>query len=233
MLSVLKRIEERQAAYSQAPFFAFLRDPDVDVRRRLAFAPHVAHFVLTFADLCSFVLPQEPPVDGYQELVNANCREDKGHWRWFLFDLEQLGQDPALRYSESVRMIWSDATVRTRTLSYQLCHLGLASDSLGKLVLVHCIEGAFKATVKDLEPAAREFVALTGKQLHYLGMRHSEAEESHTLEDSGIRRSIEEIRLTPEDVQRFNAMVDGTFVLFKAFTDEMLELARSAKLAQV
>ena len=66
MLSVLKRIEEQQVAYAKAPFFAFLRDRNVDVRERLAFAPHVAHFVLTFADLCEFVLPQQPPADRYQ-----------------------------------------------------------------------------------------------------------------------------------------------------------------------
>ena len=58
---------------------------------------------------------------------------------------------------------------------------------------MHCIEGAFKATVKDVEPAAEEFVAASGKPLHYLGMRHAEAEDSHTLEDASVRRSVEGI----------------------------------------
>jgi hypothetical protein len=231
VLSVLKRIEEQQAAYVKAPFFAFLRDRSIDVRQRMGFAPHVAHFVLTFADLCSLLLPQNPPVDRYQELVNANCREDQGHWRWFLSDLEQLGRNPQMSYSDAVRLIWSDATVRTRRLSYHLAHLALASDSLGKLVLVHCIEGAFQATAKDLEPTAQEFVATYGKPLNYHGMRHAEAEESHTLEDATIRRSVESIPLSPEQTERFCAMVDQSFALFKAFTDEMLDLSRQASIA--
>ncbi len=228
MKTVLERLEQRQAEYAKAPFFAFLRETSVDPRHRLAFAPHVAHFVLTFGDLCSFVLPEEPPRDRYQELVNANCREDDGHWRWFLTDLAQLNQDSQGPFSDAVRLIWSDATVRTRRLSYQLCHLALGADSLGKLVLVHCIEGAFKMTVRDLESTAREFSALTGKPLYYLGARHSDAEASHTIEEVGVRQSLQDIVLAPEAQRAFCAMVDETFVLFQAFTDEMLELAQAA-----
>ena len=227
MREVLKRIAERQVEYAGGPFLAFLRDKSIDVRQRLGFAPHVAHYVLTFADLCLLVLPQEPPSDRYQELVNANCREDKTHWQWFLSDLAQLERDPAVPFSEGVRMIWGDATRRTRRLSYHLVQHGGAGDSLTRLVLVHIIEGAFQATVKDLEPVAHEFMAATGRRLQYLGLRHSEAEESHTLEDPAVRRFIEEIPLSPEDEQRFCKLVDESFVLFRAFSDEMHDLARA------
>jgi hypothetical protein len=212
----------------QAPFFAFLRDPSIDVRRRLAFAPHVTHFVLTFADLCTLVLPREPASDRYQELVNANCLEDRGHWRWFLSDLQELGTDSLARFSDSVKLIWSDATVRTRKLSYHLIQLGGAEDSLGRLVLVHCIEGAFKTTVRNLEPVAREFVELSGRRLNYLGAQHAEAEQSHTLEDPAVQRSMEEILLTPQSAAKLCALVDDSFAFFRAFADEMRDLAIAA-----
>lgn len=227
MREVLQRIEQQRADYMRAPFFEFLRDARVEARHRLGFAPQVAHFVLTFADLCVLVLPQNPPVDRYQELVNANCMEDKGHWRWFLTDLAQLGRDESMPFSDAIRSIWSDATIRTRRLSYHLAHWGYASDSLGKLVLVHCIEGAFKATVKDLEPVALEFIAKTGKQLHYLGVRHAEAEESHTIEDRAVREFIENIPMTAEATARYCKMVDDAFALFRGFADEMLDMART------
>jgi len=227
---VLKRIQDQQAEYAKGAFLAFLRDTNVDVRQRLAFAPHVAHYVLTFADLCTMVLPEEPPSDRYQELVNANCFEDKQHWQWFLADLGRLDQDPELPFSDAVRLIWSDATLRTRRLSYHLVHLGLAESSLGRLVLVHIIEGAFAVTVKDLGPAAREFVSRTGKPLQYLGQSHSEAESSHTIEESAVRRAIEEIQLSAEQVQRYCKMVDECFALFRGFSDEMYDLARSTQL---
>lgn len=227
MREVLKRIEERQVDYAQGPFLAFLKDKNIDVKQRLSFAPHVAHFVLTFADLCSLVLPQHPPSDRYQELVNANSFEDKTHWQWFLSDLAQLGRDQPIPFSEAVKIIWGQQTLRTRRLSYHLVHLGSAEGSLGRLVLVHIIEGAFQATVKHLEPAAVEFMNVTGKRLAYLGMRHSEAEESHTLEAPEVRRSIEEIELSSETRARFCKMVDDSFALFRAFSDEMYDLARA------
>jgi DMATS type aromatic prenyltransferase len=226
------RLEQRMLEYKASPFLRFLRDPNVDARQKLRFAPHVAHFVLTFGDLCSLVLPEHPARDLYQELVNANAAEDKEHWRWFLTDLAELEQDPMLRFSDAIRTIWSERTRRTRKLSYHLCHLGLASDSLGRLMLVHCIEGAFKATVFDLDAASKQFGELTGKQLNYLGRSHSESEASHTLENPEIRRRLEGVSL-PSDVYRKHCdMIDRSFQLFADFAEEMLELALTPPVLQ-
>jgi hypothetical protein len=227
MQRLLERLDERAAEYAAAPFLTFLRDPTVDPKRKLAFAPHVAHFVLTFGDLCTHILPEDPPSDPWQALVNANCREDDGHWRWYLRDLATLSYDAPVPYGDAIRTIWSDSTVRTRMLSYHLCHLALGADSIGKLMLVHCIEGAFKATVRDLQSAADQFLAATGEKLHYLGARHADAEESHTIERTDVRASIDTIQLEPEVYAALSAMVDRTFQLFRDFADEMLSLAEA------
>ncbi len=221
------RIEQRKAEYRAAPFLRYLRDPNVDAREKFRFAPHVAHFVFTFADLCSLVLPEHPPRDFFQELVNANVTEETEHWGWFLADLSELEQDPTLRYSDALRAIWSDRTRRTRTLSYQLCHLGLAADSLGRLVLVHCVEGAFQATVADLGAASKQFTERTGIRLRYLGRDHSESEESHTLENPELHRRLERVELPADAFRRLCDVVDRSFQLFADFADEMLELAQS------
>jgi hypothetical protein len=221
------RIEQRMVEYQDSPFLRFLRDPQVDTRRKFQFAPHVAHFVFSFADLCTLVLPEYPARDFFQELVNANAKEETEHWRWFLADLAELEQDPTLHYSEALRAIWSDRTRRTRTLSYQLGHLGLAADSLGRLVLVHCIEGAFQATVGDLQAVAKQFAALTGTRLRYLGRTHSESEENHTLEDPEIRRRLDATEVPLDAYRRLCDMVDRSFQLFADFADEMLDLALS------
>lgn len=230
MREVMHRIEGRVAQYAQSPFFEFLRDPTVEPRRKLAFAPRVSHYVLTFADLCALILPEDPPRDGYQALVNANAAEDAGHWEWFLSDLGTLGQDPELRYSDAVRTLWSDATVRTRRLSYYLCHYGIAADPIGKLALVHCFEEAFKVTIAEIRPVASEFAALTGRPLKFLGGVHVEAEDAHTLEQPGMSQQVESIELTPEVRAAHFRMVDTCFELFTAFAAEMLDLARSAPL---
>jgi hypothetical protein len=229
MRRVLERIAACQADYVQAPFFAFLRDTKLAPEARLAFAPHVAHFVLTFADLCRFVLPSEPPADRYQALVNANCREDAEHWRWFLSDLAELGYDAPRPFSEAVQLIWSDSTERTRALSYYLVSRAATADSLGRLALVHCIEGAFKVTVTDLALAARELAARTGKRLDYLGGEHEEAEQSHTLGGASEKRFVDSIALSDERAASLCVMVDEAFARFRAFADEMQDLALAAK----
>jgi hypothetical protein len=222
----MQQLETRMAEYAKTPFFTFLRDPEIDPRQKLAFAPHVAHFVLTFRDLYSIVLKEEPPSDEIQELVNANAREDEVHWRWFLSDLATLDLDPQVRFSDAIRLIWSPATVRSRTLSYHLCRLGLGADSIAKLVLIHCIEGAFQASATSFEPVAKTFTALTGKPLVYLGAHHSEAEASHTLEEPAVRRKVLAIELDETVADQMRAMVDECFALFTAFADEVLDLAR-------
>lgn len=227
MRRLLKRIEERRGEYAQGRFFAFLRNRGIDIEERLGFAPHVAHFVMTFADLCTFVLPQEPTTDEVQALVNANCREDREHWQWYLSDLDLLGRHPSHRFGDAVRVIWNHSTTRTRRLSYELIHQGLGANAMGRLALICCIEGAFKTTVQDLEPAAQEFIARSGKQLRYLGNRHAEAEYGHTLENEEVRRHIERIELDAEALHRWSRMVDDVFARFRGFTDEMHDLARS------
>jgi hypothetical protein len=222
-MSVLDR---RTKEFESAPLFEFLRDKSIDPGKRLAFAPSVAHFVMTFADLYAFVLKDEPPRDKYQELVNAHTREDENHWRWFLDDLEKLGKDPRVTFTDALRFVWSERTIKTRMLSYQMCRLGLGADSIQRLVLVHCIEAAGKVTVRYVASAGVEYGALTGKKLVYLGQHHSDTEGDHTIEDADVHRSIEGIPLDAARAERLSAMVNEAFDYFSAFADDMLVSAK-------
>lgn len=233
MRRILEQIDANMVEYRKAPFLAHLRDPTVDPQAKLVFAPHVAHFVLTFGDLCRFILPATPAKDRYQELVNANCVEDQDHWRWFLTDLAELGLDPRLPLSRAISLVWGERNVRTRILSYNLCHFALGADSITRLVLVHCIEGAFKATVEDLAIASRTYTAETGKPLRYLGARHSDAESSHTLEQQAVRSLIREVALSDVSYEYCRTMVKQTFSLFSAFAEELLDLAVNPPQASV
>ncbi|NUP06100.1 MAG: hypothetical protein HOW73_08580 [Polyangiaceae bacterium] len=228
MRHVIERLSARMGEFAQSPFLSFLRDPTIDPADKFSFAPHVAHFVLTFGDLCRYVLPEQPPADEFQALVNANAAEDQDHWRWFLSDLSLLGRDPQLAYSQAIGTVWSTANVRTRLLSYHLCHMALGADSIGKLVLVDSIEGAFKVTAESLEQVARDFGARTGKRLHYLGARHADAENGHTLGRTDVRERLERLELRDDQRNPLFAIVDESFSLFRGFADEMLALANGA-----
>jgi hypothetical protein len=229
MQRVMNEIEQRTAAFATAKLFDFLRDTTIDPRERLAFAPSVAHFVMSFADLYTLVLRDEPAQDAYQELVNAHTHEDSNHWRWFLADLQKLGHEPTTSLGEVLKLLWGDATVKMRMLSYHMCKLGMGADSLRKLVLVHCIEATGKVTIEHVSRAGREFSALTGKSLVYFGPHHFDTESDHTLEDGDVHARLAAVVLDDARAQELTALVEESFAHFTAFVDELLVIATSER----
>ena len=230
MKLVIDRIEERTLEFSRAPLFSFLRDKSIQPGKRLAFVPSIAHFVMSFADLYSFVLQVEPPSDEYQALVNAHAREDANHWRWFLDDMEKLGVDERVRFSDALRFIWSDDTVRTRALTYQMCRLGYGASSLEKLVLVHVIESAGKVTVDAVSAVGTEYSKQTGKKLVYLGHHHLATESDHTIEDADVHRGITAIPVPADQRPGLLSLVDEGFAAFTDFADDMLAMAQAERI---
>jgi hypothetical protein len=229
MKIVMDRLAERTREFSQSPLFGFLRDETIAPRKRLAFVPSVAHFVMSFADLYAFVLQVTPPSDQYQELVNAHAREDENHWRWFLDDMEKLGFDERVRFSDALRFIWSDATVKTRALTYKMCRLGYGASSLEKLVLVHVIEAAGKVTVDAVSAVGTEYAKQTGKKLVYLGHHHLATESDHTIEDADVHRGIAAIQVPAAQHTDLLSLVDQGFAAFTDFTSDMLAMAQAER----
>lgn len=220
MRRVMRVLEKRTQELAQIPFFKFLRDTSIEPQQRLAMAPCVAHFVMTFADLY-VLLREDPPRDKLQELVNAHTREDGDHWQWFLKDLDKLGLDPQLPFSDALRFIFSKDLFKQRLMSYRMFHLGLGADSLRKLVLVQCIEATGKVSLEHVCEVGRQFQEATGKRLVYLGPHHFDSEADHTLEEDSVHQMLETIELSSERVQEFTALVNECFDLFTDFHAEL------------
>lgn len=229
MKAVIERLEQKTLEFARLPLFEFLRDGRVDPRKRLSFAPSVAHFVMSFADLYSFVLQAHPATDEYQKLVNAHAQEDAEHWRWFLDDLEKLGFDETVRFTDALRFVWSKPTENTRALTYKMCQLGCGKSSLEKLVLVHVIEAAGKVTVDGVSAVGTEYWKQTGKKLVYLGPHHLATESDHTLEDADVHRGIEAIVVSNEQLPTLLAIVDEGFAAFTSFAADMLQSAQNER----
>lgn len=225
MQRVLDRIAARTAEYARGAFFAFLADEALEPRRKLAFAPYSTHFVMTFADLSAFVFRREPARDRYQEIVNATSREDEGHWRWFLKDLDALGYDRRIPYSETVEMIWSEHSARLRKLSYRLCGLAQGGDSLDRLVLLWCMEESFRASIGAVLPHAMAFSAQSGRALAFFGPGHSDAEEAHPIHEGDVRAELADVALPDEKTAALCAMIDEVFVLLAGFAGDLLALS--------
>lgn len=229
MRHLLEVIEKKTNEFAELPLYAFMRDTSIEPQRRLSFVPALAHFVMSFADLYGLVFREEPPKDKFQEIVNAHTYEDGGHWKWFLADLEKLGHDPKLSFSDALKFIWSDATAQMRMLSYHMCHLGLGADSLHKLVLVQCIEATGKVSLKHSAMVAKDLAAASRKPLVYFGTHHLDTESSHTLEDAEVHKMLAEIKLDPELSRELMSLIDKSFVVFTAFANELLAFAMSGR----
>jgi len=229
MKAILEYIDAKTRAYEKLALFSFMRDERIDVRERLGFIPCLAHFVMSFSDIYTHVLRNEPTTDPFQELVNAHTHEDAGHWKWFLADLTTIGEDPTQRFSDSLRFVWSEKTVKSRMLAYEMARLGLGASSIEKLVLVHCIEAVGAVSLAAAAPLGRELGQRVGKPLVYFGPHHIETESNHTLEDDTVRAKLESVVI--EDAQRpkLTGIVDQAFAAFVEFSDELLRFAEGRR----
>jgi hypothetical protein len=226
MHHVLQLIDKKTREFAEEPLYAFMRDTRIDPRRRLAFVPALAHFVMTFADLYGLILREEPARDRYQEIVNAHTYEDGGHWKWFLADLEKLGEDPRISFSDALRFVWGEDTARTRLLSYHMCRLAIGADSLHKLVLVQCIEATGSVSLRHAAAVAAELAERTGKKLVYFGAHHFDTEGEHTLEQDDVRASLAAVELGADVERDLSVLVERSFALFADFAADLLAIAQ-------
>ena len=227
MLRILKVIQEEASEFAKAPLFQFLQDRQIAPLQRLSFAPSIAHFVVSFGDMCRLVLFETPARDIYQELVNQHAGEDATHWRWFLSDLGKLGFDPTVPFSEALRFIWSDATVKTRMLTYHLCRLALGASPLRKLALIYVSEAVSNIATAHVVAVGNELAGKTGSTFEAFGEKHREAEDSHTLWTGETRRALEATELDRASSEELTQMVHEAFGYFRDFIDEAHAIARA------
>lgn len=177
--------------------------------------------------MCHFFLRDVSTNDRYAELANTNLIEEADHWKWFLADLTTLGLDPTLTLTQALRFIWSDATRKTRLLTYELCKLSANLNSLEKLVLILVIEAAGKVALEVSTPVGREASAKLGRNLVYFGGLHLESEEGHTLAEGGVRRALAEVNLDAESRHRAISLVNTVYALFDGQLEDAMDFARA------
>jgi hypothetical protein len=224
MKPVLQHIFRLKREYASLPFFDHLRDSRLPARDRLGFLPCMAPFILSFGDLNRYVLRQEPSTDPYQRIINAHTYEDDHHWPWYLEDFVKLGHDrPGLTASETLRFLWSDATIQSRMLSHRLAHLIWNAEPVVRLAVIEAIEETGEVLFSLTTKLAATVQAETGVELRYCGEFHAQLESGHAMNSDHA-----ELALVPLNRdQRMDAMarVDQVFDLFSNWTHELLRYA--------
>lgn len=225
MKRILQHIDGCAGELAKHAMFELLRDDSVEPLERLGFAPAVAHFIMSYADLCRFFLQDAAPSDRFAELANINLVEESEHYRWFLADLTALGLDAELPFTSTLRFLWGDSTRKTRILTYEFCKLSATMTSLEKLVLILVIEAAGKVALDVSTPVGRRAAEKLGRKLPYFGGQHLESEEGHTLAEGSVRGALSEVTLDAAAHARATALVDKLFALFVGQLDDAVAFA--------
>ncbi|VEP12342.1 conserved hypothetical protein [Hyella patelloides LEGE 07179] len=226
MKDILLLIEEKQRVYSQSPLFEFMQDESIYPAKRLAFAPCAAPFIMSFADLCKYVLRQEPTNDAIQAILNQHTYEDDSHWQWFLEDIEKLGFNCSLPLNDSLRFVWGEETKASRLLTYQLYTYIAQSEPIEKLVVLEAMEAASDIFMSFTKPITNQLQSITNQEYSYFGDRHFEAENNHNAHSHDVNKFIESIYISEKTRQKSVYLVDQVFELFTKWNHRLLTYAQ-------
>lgn len=226
MKPVLKHIFRLKRTYAELPFFDFLRDESLTPRERLAFFPCMSSFILSFGDLNRLVLREEPTDDPHLKMINAHTYEDDHHWPWYLEDFTKLGHDASkMAPGDTLRFLYSDATIQNRLLSLRLAHLIWGAKPIVRLAIIEAIEETGNVLFALTSKIAKQYEAETGVELRYCGEFHFNLESGHAMNND--HAELAEMEL--DDALRADALerVDQVFTWFTDWTHELLAYARA------
>jgi hypothetical protein len=226
MKEVLALIEQKKQNFAKSGLFEFMRDKSIDPRQRLAFAPCIAHFAMSFGELNKYVLREEPTNDPLQEIVNNHTYEDDHHWLWFLEDLETLGINESLKFSDALKFIWNEQTKASRFVTYQMFRYAYEASPIAKLVIVEVIEATGSVVLSATTSVAEELRPIAKKELVYFGCSHLAVEKGHTTGAPDVEQSINNIQLTIESRQEAFEIVENLFEVSTKQIDELLVFAK-------
>ena len=227
MEEVLALIEKKKQEFAKSGLFEFMRDKSIDPRQRLAFAPCIAPFAMSFGEFNKYVFREEPTNDPLQAIVNKHSYEDDHHWLWFLEDLETLGINGTLKFSDALSFLWSEQTKASRLVTYQIFRYASGASPIAKLAILEVIEATGNVFFSAAAPIAEELRTITQKEFLYFGCFHLEVENNHSKDLPEQRRLIENIQLTIESHQEAFDIVENLFEDFTKLTHELLVYAKT------
>lgn len=227
MEEVLALIEKKKQEFAKSELFEFMRDKSIDPRQRLAFAPCMAPFVMSFGEFNKYVFREEPTNHPIQEIVNNHTYEDDHHWLWFLKDLETLGINRYVKFSDALNFLWNEETKGSRLVSHQIFRSAFRASPITKLAILEVTEATGNVFFSTAAPIAQELRTITQKEFLYFGGFHLAVETGHTRGTPEVDQLIKNIQLSEETRQEAFKIVENLFEVFTELTDELLVYAKT------
>jgi hypothetical protein len=232
MEEVLALIEKKKQIFASSGLFEFMRDQSIDPRQRLAFAPCMAPFVMSFGEFNKYVFREEPTNDPIQEIVNNHTYKDDHHWLWFLKDLETLGINRYVKFSDALNFLWNEETKGARLVSHQIFRSAFGASPITKLAILEVTEATGNVFFSTAAPIAQELRTITQKEFLYFGCFHLVVETGHTTGTPEVDQLIKNIQLSEETRQEAFKIVENLFEVFTELTDELLVYAKTHSFEQ-
>jgi hypothetical protein len=229
MKRILKLIEEKTALHAQLPFYQFLRNTSISPQDRMAFAPCFAFFVMNFSELNRHVLREEPTTDPIQSLINEHTYEDEAHWIWFLEDLQKLGYESNLPFTEAMRFLWSDDTMVQRRVVRWMFKEATLAKPIHRLVLVEAIENIAGIFLPTTKLVTEQFEAHEPQTCRYFGSLHSLSDAGHEMHSQEMEDFIGNMPLTDSEYTEAIRLVEDTFDVFEDLVSDLLAHAKVPK----
>jgi len=227
MEKVLALIEKKKQEFAKSGLFEFMRDQSIDPRQRLAFAPCIATFAMSFGEFNKYVFREEPTNDPLQVIVNNHTYEDDHHWLWFLEDLETLGINKAVKFNDALNFLWNEETKASRWVTHHIFRYAFAASPITKLAILEVIEATGNVFFSTAAPIAQELRTITQKEFLYFGCFHLAVETGHTTGTPEVDQLIKNIQLTEETRQEVFKIVEHLFEVFTELTDDLLVYAKT------
>ncbi|MBE9213368.1 hypothetical protein IQ247_11930 [Plectonema cf. radiosum LEGE 06105] len=232
MKEVLELIEQKKQEFAKLPFFEYLGDESIDPRQRLVWVPYIAPFVMTFGELNQYFFRNEKFVyekledKQLQELINQHTYEDQYHWIWFLEDLEKMGLNPLVNFTDVLKFIWSKETQTARTIAYELIISAFNEDPVLKAIVLESVEATGNVAFSVFGKLGKELEEITQKSYRYFSYSHLKVETGHLIaEVSNLDELLERIYLTPNQKKQAYKLVEKVFDGFTKFMNQMMFIA--------
>ncbi len=225
MKEVLALIKKKKREFAQLKLFQYLQDQSIDPKQRLAWAPCLAPFAMGFGQLNKYDLRKEPTNNPIQKLINKHTYEDDHHWIWFLEDIEKLGLNQSMNFSDSMKFYFGEETYKTRQVCHQIALYTFSAEPIVVLAAIEAIEATGNVALARTAQVAQELEQITKQSYRYFGQHHFCVETGHTTGTNDVEQLIERIQLTDEQTTEAFAVVEKVFEVFTEAVNEMMEYA--------
>lgn len=225
MKEILELIQTKEQEFAQLELFKFFADTSIEAKERIIWVPYIAPLVMGFAELNKSVFRKEGTNNKLQEIINKHTCEDDYHWTWFLEDIQTLGFNHSLLFTDALRFVWSEETKHTRQVCQQIAIHTWNAEPIIVIIAIESVEAAFKVGLSAISPVIEELERVSNRKFYYFGKTHADIENNHANNSSEVEDYIQNIELTEEQKVKARQVVN---LVFKLFTDCMDELMLNA-----